>query len=62
MRGALALIAAAIRFALNIGLSVMLLPDVVQFAISSLLGIAFFAGFLLYLGNKDRRNSRRPDG
>jgi hypothetical protein len=59
MRDALALVAAAVWFALNIGLWVARLPDLVQFAYSSLLGIAFFAGFFLYLGHKDRRNSRR---
>jgi hypothetical protein len=56
MKDALALIAAAIWCALNIGLWVMRLPDLVQFAISSLLGIVFFAGFFLYLGHKDRRH------
>ncbi len=59
MRDVLALVAAAIWFALNIGLWVMRLPDLVQFAYSLLLGIVFFAGFFLYLGRKDRRNSRR---
>ena len=59
MKDALALAAAAIWFALNIGLWVMRLPDFAQFALSILLGIVFFAGFFLYLGHKDRRNSRR---
>jgi len=59
MRDVLALVAAAIWFALNIGLWVMRLPDLAQFAFSTLLGIVFFTGFFLYLGDKDRRNSRR---
>ena len=59
MKDALALVAAAIWFALNIGLWIMQLPDLVQFAFSILLGIVFFAGFFLYLGHRDRRNLRR---
>jgi hypothetical protein len=59
MRDVLALVAAAIWFALNIGLWIMRLPDLVQFAYSILLGITFFAGFFLHLAHKDRRNSRR---
>ncbi len=59
MRDVLALVAAAIWFALNIGLWVMRLPDLVQFAFSVLLGVVFFTGFFVYLGNKDRQNSQR---
>jgi len=61
MRDALALVAAAIWFALNIALWVLRLPDLVQFAWSVVLGIAFFAGFFLYLGHRDRQNAKRSD-
>jgi hypothetical protein len=59
MKDTLALAAAAIWFALNIGLWAMRLPDVAQLVLSALLGVVFFAGFFLYLGHKDRQNSRR---
>jgi len=59
MRDALALTAAAIWFALNIGLWAMRLPPLTQLALSALLGAVFFAAFFLYLGHKDRRRARR---
>jgi hypothetical protein len=61
MRDALALAAAAVWFALNIVLWLMRLPDFQQFALSFLLAVVFFAGFFLYLGFRDRRNSRLPE-
>jgi len=60
LRDVFALAAAAIWFALNIALWVMRLPDLAQFGWSVLLGMVFFAGFFLYLGHRDRRESRRP--
>lgn len=55
MKDAFALAAAAIWFALHIGLWAMRLPALTQLALSVLLGAAFFAAFFLYLGHKDRR-------
>jgi len=61
MKDVFALAAAAIWFALNIGLWIMRLPDLVQFGVSALLGTVFFTGFFLYLGHRDRSGSRRGD-
>jgi hypothetical protein len=61
MKDALALAVAAIWLALNIALWVMHLPDLVQFACSVVLGVAFFAGFFVYLGYGDRQNAKRCD-
>lgn len=61
MKDALALAAAAVWFALNIALWVMRLPVLVQFVLSALLTVVFFAGFFVYLGSRDCRNSRLPE-